>query len=39
VTVPTVLGAGDVISIGQVKLKFQLSNESQISNEKYRISN
>ena len=26
-TAPTVLGAGDVISIGQAKLKFQLSND------------
>ena len=33
VTVPTVLGAGDVISIGQVQLKFQLLNDtSPISN-------
>ncbi len=33
VTVPTVLGMGDVISIGQVQLKFQLLNDkSLISN-------
>jgi pSer/pThr/pTyr-binding forkhead associated (FHA) protein len=37
VTAPTVLGAGDVISIGQAKLKFQLSNDkSQISNTESR---
>jgi hypothetical protein len=33
VTAPTVLSAGDVIAIGQVKLKFQ------IPNSKYQISN
>ena len=37
VTAPTVLGAGDVISIGQVKLKFEISNgKVQISNTESR---
>jgi predicted component of type VI protein secretion system len=37
VTAPTVLGAGDVISIGQVKLKFEMSNDkAQISNTESR---
>jgi pSer/pThr/pTyr-binding forkhead associated (FHA) protein len=37
VTAPTVLGAGDVISIGQVKLKFEMSNDkAQISNTEPR---
>jgi predicted component of type VI protein secretion system len=37
VTAPTVLGAGDVISIGQVKLKFEISNDkAQISNTESR---
>ena len=37
VTGPTILGTGDVISIGQVKLKFEISNgKVQISNTESR---